>query len=174
MDHDVDEARELLTLGYNMCRAAGNVRWMAATGVALAMVEQQVGNLVAARTLALEAVESLAAAPLIQMGAFIVATEVLLASGEAGVALAHAEQSVTLREQIGGFYADELWSDLVLAEARCAAGDVKGSRTAIVPALAKLDARAASLADTPYRESYLRTRVPVRLRALAASLGVVA
>jgi serine/threonine protein kinase/tetratricopeptide (TPR) repeat protein len=79
-----------------------------------------------------------------------------LANDRAIAALEAAEHAMDLLDSMGGIEEGESLVRLVVAEAKHAVGDVEGAASAIGAARDRLHARAASIGDPAFRQSFLR------------------
>jgi tetratricopeptide (TPR) repeat protein len=109
---------------------------------------------------------------MLRLGALTALVHLLLRRGNIEEALARAEeglQSVRSAGSAGGY---EVPVRLAVAEARHAAGDMDGARSALRDTLDQIQMRADKIEDTLFRERYLsRVHENVRARELARAWG---
>jgi tetratricopeptide (TPR) repeat protein len=132
----------------------------------LAMIHHQAGALDAAAREALTVAGGATHTPASRALARAVLADVRLAEGRAAAALAEAEQAMSILTSLDGIEEGESRIRVVYADALHAAGEAERARAAIAEARERLLARAAKVADTALRRSFLE-RVPENARTLA-------
>jgi tetratricopeptide (TPR) repeat protein len=168
----LEEALETERSAVELLAAQGNHRVAAGARAYLASILMARGDLEAAEHEAQAAVDLPNPSPSVRALTLATLSDVQLARGAAGPALASAEQAMAQLETIETDE-HEAYVRLVLARALRATGDTERARATVHEALARLEKRAACIGDPALRESFLG-RVPenAATRALAKELGV--
>ncbi len=155
-------------------RAAGDRRLLGASFEYLALIHVAAGDVVRAEAAARAALDVAIDAPVLplnQAESLAILARVLLAQGLPARALGLATEGLVLLEQLGGIDDGDALIRLTHAEALAAAGEDDAARAAIAHAQARLEERAARIADPAWRAGFLE-RVPehAQTSALAAQL----
>ncbi|HEY8041516.1 MAG TPA: protein kinase [Polyangiaceae bacterium] len=164
------EAREMESAAVELLTAQGNHRVGAGARAYLATILMLQGDLPAAEREARAAVELPHPSPSVRALTLATLCDVQLARGDARGALDTARKATSLLEQMPSDE-HEAYVRLVMARALRACGDEAGAREVVREAQARLDVRAACIADPVLRASFLE-RVPenAATRALAREL----
>ncbi len=151
--------------------AQGNQRLSGVARGYLAGMLLDAGDLDAAQDEARAAVTILAGAPALLCSALATLARVHLAAGGVEAALEHTERAMEILARIGDSAVGESSIRLSRVEALRAAGRDAEANQALAEARARVDARAALLADAELRRQFLAMRENARLIAMATELA---
>ncbi len=152
------EARALAAEAVETFRALGDRRWEGFVRTERAQILAAEGDLGAAEAEAYAAVECLAVAPPLGVGALATCAEIALLQNKPELALDVAREAVALLERLGKIEEGESLVRLVHARALAATGAWPEARAAIARAEKSLLARAAAIRDETMQSAFL-TRV---------------
>jgi len=163
---DLAEAERLERAAIEAFRRQGDPRLEGAARIYLAEILTAAGDVDGAVREAATAVETLAVAPSLQVGALAALARARLASGDVGDGMAAARQAHEALERLGEIEEGESAVRWTYAEALRAAGDDEAATAALLVARQRLLAHAERIADLGWRQRFLH-EVPINAKILA-------